>query len=512
VTRSGSTSGELVVDLASDDTSEATVPLSVTILDGNSSASFEIAAVDDSDVDGTQTVTFTATASGYTSGSDTLDVTDNDAIRIIDNGDADFTQTNFEYYTGTPAYEQDNHSWRSGSGAGEASWSFSNLEDGQYQVAATWYAKYNRATDAPYTITDVNGVVLATTSVNQKIAPGDFSDSGANWDTLATINVTGGALVVTLNESPGNEGWVIADAVRIELLGESLILVVAATSVSEGDGAAATTATVTRSGSTSGELVVDLASDDTSEATVPLSVTILDGNSSASFEIAAVDDSDVDGTQTVTFTATASGYTSGSDTLDVTDNDAIRIIDNGDADFTQTNFEYYTGTPAYEQDNHSWRSGSGAGEASWSFSNLEDGQYQVAATWYAKYNRATDAPYTITDVNGVVLATTSVNQKIAPGEFSDSGANWDTLVTVNVTGGALVVTLNESPGNEGWVIADAVRIVRVGDLSGSSLAGNSAQAAAEALAEDNLSEVLDELAADWQQVLAGDQADPFAGL
>ena len=52
----------------------------------------------------------------------------------------------------------------------------------------------------------------------------------------------------------------------------------------------------------------------------------------------------------------------------------------------------------------------------------------------------------------------------------------------------------------------------VGDLSGSSLAGNAAQAADAALAEDNLDDDFDELAADWQQVLGGDQADPFAGL
>ena len=121
---------------------------------------------------------------------------------------------------------------------------------------------------------------------------------------------------------------------RIERIGSitpTLTVAIAADSVSEAAGTAATTATVTRT-DTSGDLAVTLASDDTSEATVPSSVTILDGQSSASFNIAAIDDSAVDGTQTVTFSATATGYTAGSDTLEVTDDEvsAVTIIDSSE--------------------------------------------------------------------------------------------------------------------------------------------------------------------------------------
>ncbi|MEC8338793.1 MAG: zinc-dependent metalloprotease family protein, partial [Planctomycetota bacterium] len=187
VTRTGSTSGDLVVTLTSSDTTEATVPATVTIPDGQSSVTFEIAAIDDSDVDGTQTVTITAEASGLASGSDTLNVTDDDVPLVL-------------------------------------------------SVA-------------------------------------------------------------------------IADA-----------------SVAENGGATATTATVTRTGPTSGDLIVSLTSSDTSEATVPSTVTIPDGQSSATFDIAAIDDSDVDGTQTVTIAATASEFTGGSDTLDVTDDDIPLVL------------------------------------------------------------------------------------------------------------------------------------------------------------------------------------------
>ena len=64
-------------------------------------------------------------------------------------------------------------------------------------------------------------------------------------------------------------------------------------SISENGGTA--TGTVTRSGSSSGDLVVSLSSNDTGEATVPSSVTILSGSSSATFTVRGVDDNLVDG-------------------------------------------------------------------------------------------------------------------------------------------------------------------------------------------------------------------------
>lgn len=103
----------------------------------------------------------------------------------------------------------------------------------------------------------------------------------------------------------------------------ALSLVIAAASVSEADGPAATTATVNRNGDTASPLTVNLSSNDTSEASVPVSVQIPAGLASAAFDIAAVDDAIVDGTQTVTVTASAVGYADGNDTPDVTDDDGM---------------------------------------------------------------------------------------------------------------------------------------------------------------------------------------------
>ncbi len=102
----------------------------------------------------------------------------------------------------------------------------------------------------------------------------------------------------------------------------SLTVNIASDSISEGAGAGATTATVTRSGDTTNSLIVTLASNDTSEATVPTSITIAAAQTTSSpFDIDAVDDSLVDGTQTVTVTASATGFPDATDTVDVTDDD-----------------------------------------------------------------------------------------------------------------------------------------------------------------------------------------------
>ena len=136
----------------------------------------------------------------------------------------------------------------------------------------------------------------------------------------------------------------------------ALSVVIADDSIAEGDGAAASSATVTRSGSTTGDILVTLSSDDTSEATVPGTVTILDGQASAVFDIAAVDDLNVDGSQTVTLTAAATGYVGGTDSVIVTDDEtaSVVIIDDGDDDFSQSGFDYLANPSltGYETDWH----------------------------------------------------------------------------------------------------------------------------------------------------------------
>ena len=92
----------------------------------------------------------------------------------------------------------------------------------------------------------------------------------------------------------------------------------------------------------------------------------------------------------------------------------------------------------------------------------------MAATWAHKYNNkynAFDASFGIENNSGTVLASTTVNQKNAPSGFAYEGYSWDTLGTVNITGGTLVVTLGAGSNSNQYTVADAIRIERIGNVS-----------------------------------------------
>ena len=100
--------------------------------------------------------------------------------------------------------------------------------------------------------------------------------------------------------------------------GPALTVVLARKLVPEG-ASPATTGTLSRNTGSNVALVVALASSETTEATVPASVTIPAGQSSATFGITSINDGVSDGNQTVVISASAPGLTTGSDTLVVSD-------------------------------------------------------------------------------------------------------------------------------------------------------------------------------------------------
>ena len=89
----------------------------------------------------------------------------------------------------------------------------------------------------------------------------------------------------------------------------------------ENGGAGASTGTISIPSAAVADLVVALASSNANAATVPASVTILAGQTSASFSISAVNNALSDGAKTVTITASATGYTNGAVQLTVTDDE-----------------------------------------------------------------------------------------------------------------------------------------------------------------------------------------------
>ncbi|MCA9027882.1 MAG: FG-GAP repeat protein [Planctomycetaceae bacterium] len=135
---------------------------------------------------------------------------------IVDDGDPYFATTGNWVQPAVPrGHEGDlRHSFK-GTGADTATWTFTDLTPGDYQVSATWFAHFNRATDAPFTLFDgIGGPEIETVLVNQQLAPDDFTDAGSDWETLTTVSITGSELVVQLTDA--SNGYVIADAVRVD--------------------------------------------------------------------------------------------------------------------------------------------------------------------------------------------------------------------------------------------------------------------------------------------------------
>ena len=100
--------------------------------------------------------------------------------------------------------------------------------------------------------------------------------------------------------------------------GPTLTVTLASELVSE---SGTTTGTVTRNTGTAGATLVTLASSDTTEATVQPTVTIPNGQISATFTIRGVADGQADGVQRASITASAVGFTSGQASLNVSDID-----------------------------------------------------------------------------------------------------------------------------------------------------------------------------------------------
>ncbi len=113
--------------------------------------------------------------------------------------------------------------------------------------------------------------------------------------------------------SPGYSGFSVATP--------TVTLTVTATNSSFSESAAnpASVGTVTRTGATTSALVVTLSSSDTTEATVPASVTIPIGSASATFDITAVNDTIPDGNKVVTLNASAPASTAGTFAVTVQD-------------------------------------------------------------------------------------------------------------------------------------------------------------------------------------------------
>jgi hypothetical protein len=128
---------------------------------------------------------------------------------LMDDGDSGYSSPGFVRFLEQGLYGDVHYSGANWGNTAE--WAFTDLEAGDYQVAATWTPHRNRATNAQYAI---NGTDVTT--VNQELEPNDYVAYDRLWEILGEATVSdAGTLTVTLTDIGANE-YVIADAIRLE--------------------------------------------------------------------------------------------------------------------------------------------------------------------------------------------------------------------------------------------------------------------------------------------------------
>jgi subtilase family serine protease len=263
-------------------------PLSVIIPAGTNSVLFTNATVDDDIIQVPETVTISATATGFTASTAGVTIFDNDFPAMT----LTLAQTNISEGAGPLATTATLTRWPVTTRP-----LYLDLESSDTNSAR-----------APARVIIPAGQALATFP----IAAVDNTRFDAPRPTLITAYVvlpsTGARLAV------GAAAWLVVT----DDDGPTLKLALARKMVAEGL-SPATTATVTMNFTTNQPVVVRLSSSNTNEATVPHTVTIPTNQNTVTFDVASVNDGVTDGNKPVTITASAAGFTGGSDTLIVTD-------------------------------------------------------------------------------------------------------------------------------------------------------------------------------------------------
>lgn len=404
-------------------------------------------------------------------------------VRYLDNGASGFATSGTWYRVTGTGRESDIHRTFNGNGSTYATWTFTGLTAGQYRVSVTHPGASYFASNAPFTV--LNGSqALGTVSVNQRAASTGFADAGSQWRDLGNFTITGNTLTVRLTNAAN--GWVVADAIRIESVGvdggesepeaPEIDVDVGGANVTDGGTISFGTTTVgaavnrTITIRNTGDAALTLGA--INAASLPagfslvsnITATTLNPGQSTSF--------------TVRLDATAAGSFGGA--ISFTNNDSdespfdlqltgsvsasqpqpfSQIIDDGAAGHTKTG-TWYSASSGRDRDSQWTLNGTGSSVSTWTFSGISSGQYRISATWPAASHYASDAPYSV--YNGTqFLGTSRVSQKVAPSGLSDSGSQWKDLGNFTITGNTLVVKLANNAN--GWVVADAIRIEKIAD-------------------------------------------------
>lgn len=297
VMRNEVTPDPILVRLRSTSSRQLLVPDSVTIPANQMAVAFDVLALDDGLIEATQPYTVTASATAYEPGSAVVSIVDNDwpTVRVEIAPDA------------------------VSEGAGVVMATVVRSAARPQGMVLDLESSDPNALWVPERI----GIQPGETFASFPILPVDNSllDGARPVQVRAFVvdSVTGVRLATATSDS--------VDITDND--GPTLALVVAHSVVAKGV-PAANIGTVSRNTVTNSEtLVVQLTSSDTTEATVPATVTIPVGEAAVAFDINTVQDGTPDGSQSVTVRAEAAGFNGSSTTFVVSDRDLPDLVISG---------------------------------------------------------------------------------------------------------------------------------------------------------------------------------------
>ena len=401
-------------------------------------------------------------------------------VPVIDDGDVGYLDTGWIGGSLAGGYDGDYKAVASGDGSETASWTWSDLDAGIYDVFVTWTPFSNRATDAPFTVYD--GVTSeGTVDVNQRSSPNDEEEFGHVWERLGRYMIDGGSVKVELTNDA--DGYVIADAVRLEEvdpdgdafevnntsddaydLGEVLsALEETDLSIHEAGDVDWFTFTLSDEGNASSRIEVSFlhANGDIDVRLYedPAFSPILTGTSINDDEVIPLDGLSA-GTYYVEVFAWA-GATNMYDLSIVPPSAFVDVvIDDGATGYTDDGWIPGSLAGAYDSDYAVSAAGDGSAKATWTFSGLEEGLYKVLATWVAWPNRATNTPFTISD-GGTEIAGRRLSQQLAPDDVDIHGVPWEEVGIYRISNGSLEVQISNDA--DGYVIADGMYLVQAAE-------------------------------------------------
>ena len=295
--RTGSLANDLVVQITSSDTTELTVPQTVTIPVGETSVIFLAMPVQDNVKDGNQTAIVTVSAEFYSSQSLKIIVQDVSPAELkIDSLSVSLKQL----IAGTQM---------------NVAWFLRNLGE------LTHLDGYTESIYITDTGSKTGAVLLETNGIT---TPVNGLTTIPRTKTLTVpLSLAGEYQIIVELIAGGKSQVLLSDPITI--LPPALTLTSNVSTIKE-DNSSGVIMTLTRTGSLTNDLVVQITSSDTTELTVPQTVMIPAGETSVTFLAMPVQDNVKDSNQTVIVTVSAEFYSSQSLEIIVQDVSPVELV------------------------------------------------------------------------------------------------------------------------------------------------------------------------------------------